>query len=128
MVRGSERRLLLFDRTAVGFRFRVAGRRGCLYLGGAQPLRDKGSASAGAPAVRRVALDARLSLLTLFAALLFLWPLLAYGRPGYIQDSAAYYKGGRVAVAFVVDKIEHRDPATQTSQARPARTTAPGAN
>lgn len=52
-----------------------------------------------------VQLDGKLSLLTLVAALLFVWPLLAYGRPGYIQDSAAYYKGGRVAVTFVLDKI-----------------------
>ena len=71
-----------------------------LYLGGGRVARD---ASGYAP---RIQLDRRLSLLTLVAALLFLWPLLAYGRVGVIQDSAAYYKGGRVAVTFVLDKIQ----------------------
>ena len=57
-------------------------------------------------------------MLTLIAALFFLWPLLVYGHPGYIQDSAAYYKGGRTAVTFALDKIGYRDavpPAVQTA-------------
>ena len=70
-----------------------------MYIGGGSIARDVRQGR------NRVQLDGRLSLLTLVAALLFLWPLLAYGRPGYIQDSAAYYKGGRMAVTFVLDRI-----------------------
>jgi hypothetical protein len=92
-----------------------------LYLGGGQSARDHASSNAKS----RITLDRRLSLLSLLAALFFLWPLLAYGRPGYIQDSAAYYKGGRIAVKFVLDKIEHRHAAPMAanstgSQAVPA--------
>jgi hypothetical protein len=68
--------------------------------------------------LHRVSLDRRLSILTLVAALFFLWPLLVYGRPGYIQDSAAYYKGGRAAVTFALDKIGYHhapSPAVQTA-------------
>ena len=71
-----------------------------MYVGGGRVARTV----SGSP--KRVEFGRRLSFLTLVAALLFLWPLLAYGRPGYIQDSAAYYKGGHVAVAFVLDKLE----------------------
>ena len=71
-----------------------------MYFGGVRKARElRGGRS-------RVELDARLALLTLVAASLFLWPILAYGRPGYIQDSAAYYKGGHMAVAYVLDKVE----------------------
>jgi hypothetical protein len=58
-----------------------------------------------------VALDRRLLLLTLIAGLLFLWPLLVYGRPGDFQDSAAYYKGGQAAVSFALEKIHLQDRA-----------------
>jgi hypothetical protein len=67
-----------------------------------------------------VSLDRHLGLATLVAALLFLWPLLVYGRPGYIQDSAAYYKGGRAAVSYVLGKIERADPAPATATGAPA--------
>lgn len=73
--------------------------------------------SALAPPVR---LDRQLWLLTLVASVLFLWPLLAYGRPGYIQDSASYYKGGRVAVGFVFEKLHlASSPGAAVSPATP---------
>ncbi|MEO8454772.1 MAG: hypothetical protein ABI454_06405, partial [Sphingomicrobium sp.] len=88
-----------------------------MYLGGGHAARDNGRSNAISP----ISLDRRLSLLTLLAALFFLWPLLAYGRPGYIQDSAAYYKGGRMAVTFVLDKIGQRDAAPAAGNAGDSR-------
>lgn len=70
-----------------------------------------------------VALDRKLLVTTLIAALLFLWPLLVYGRPAYFQDSAAYYKGGRVAVTFAVDKLGLGE---STPRAAPAATASVG--
>ena len=55
---------------------------------------------------RALRLDRRFLLFTLLAAILFSWPMLAFGRPGYIQDSAAYYKGGRAAVSYALAKLE----------------------
>ena len=52
-----------------------------------------------------VRLDRQLGLRTLLLAVLLLWPLILFGRPGYIADSAAYIKGGKVAVAFVTDRF-----------------------
>jgi len=77
--------------------------------------------------LRPVALDGRLSLVTLIAALLFLWPLLAYGRPGYIQDSAAYYKGGRMAVTYALDEFQRSDalPVTPRTSAESATAAQP---
>src|SRR5437879_4045186 len=95
-------------------------------MGGARSAR--GSWGAGSPALRPVALDRRLSVATLVAALLFLWPLLAYGRPGYIQDSAAYYKGGRMAVTYVLDEIRHRDGVSAALRTNAAVTAAPQQN
>ncbi len=66
---------------------------------------------------------------TLIGALLFLWPLLAYGRPADFQDSASYYKGGRAAVSFVLDKIHGSDPApagTTNAKLRAAPAAQPG--
>lgn len=64
------------------------------------------SESGGSVASRHVELDGRLAVLTLIATLFFIWPLLAYGRPGYIPDSAAYYKGGRAAVTHVLGPVQ----------------------
>ena len=61
-------------------------------------------------------LDRRFVLFTLFAALLLSWPLLAFGRPAYIQDSAAYYKGGRAAVSFALAKLGATEAAPTGSQ------------
>src|SRR6266567_1398388 len=94
-------------------------------MGGARSAR--GSWGAGSPALQPVALDRRLSVATLVAALLFLWPLLVYGRPGYIQDSAAYYKGGRMAVTYVLDESQRRDvvPLAPRTSAASATTAQP---
>ena len=73
--------------------------------------RDKDGCSAAATFLHPVAFGRPLLLSTLIGALLFLWPLLAYGRPGDFQDSASYYKGGRAAVTFVLDKMHAGDPA-----------------
>jgi hypothetical protein len=58
-----------------------------------------------------VTLNRRLFLTTFIGCLLFLWPLLVYGRPGDFQDSAAYYKGGHMAVTFALEKLHLQDPA-----------------
>jgi hypothetical protein len=54
---------------------------------------------------RPLALNRRFLLFSLLAALLLSWPLLVFGRPSYMQDSAAYYKGGRAAVSFAATKL-----------------------
>jgi hypothetical protein len=61
-------------------------------------------------------LDRRFLLFTLLAALLLSWPLLVFGRPAYIQDSAAYYKGGRAAVSFALGKLDRSEAATRGAQ------------
>jgi hypothetical protein len=67
-----------------------------------------------------VRLDRQFLLFSLLAALLLSWPLLAFGRPAYIQDSAAYYKGGRAAVSFALAKIDQ--PEQIATGAQPAGT------
>ena len=57
-----------------------------------------------------VRLDGQLALRTLVLGVLLLWPLILFGRPGYIADSAAYIKGGKVAVEFVADRWEPVSP------------------
>jgi hypothetical protein len=61
------------------------------------------------PPDRPVRLSRFLLMWGLLIGMLLAWPLLLLGRPAYISDSAAYYKGGRVAVGFAV---EHVAPAT----------------
>ena len=63
-----------------------------------------------------VRLDRRFLLFSLLAALLLSWPLLAFGRPAYIQDSAAYYKGGRAAVSFALAKIDQPEQTATGAQ------------
>lgn len=58
-----------------------------------------------------VQLDWALARRTLVLALLLLWPLILFGRPSYISDSASYLKGGKVAVEFVTSKIFPHAPA-----------------
>jgi hypothetical protein len=94
-----------------------------LYLGDGHVARDKDGRSDATPFLHPVAFGRPLLLATLIGALLFLWPLLAYGRPGDFQDSASYYKGGRAAVSFVLDKIHGSQSApvgTRTSNAAAA--------
>lgn len=61
-----------------------------------------------------VRLDRDLASRTLVLAVLLLWPLILFGGPGSIADSAAYIKGGKVAVAFATDRFE---PASQPAVA-----------
>ncbi|WP_395622119.1 hypothetical protein [Sphingomonas daechungensis] len=70
-----------------------------------------GNASTQAHGVteRKLRLDRRFLAFTLLATILLSWPLLAFSRPSYIQDSAAYYKGGRAAVTFVMAKVQGLD-------------------
>ena len=58
---------------------------------------------------RTLHLDSRFVLFSLLAALLLSWPLLGFGRPSYIQDSAAYYKGGRAAVSYALAKLDRSE-------------------
>lgn len=59
---------------------------------------------------KRATLDWQAWLVILVGGLLFLWPLLVYGRPANLQDSAAYYKGGREAVTFALEKLHISQP------------------
>ncbi|MBP6030829.1 MAG: hypothetical protein KA533_05315 [Sphingobium sp.] len=43
-------------------------------------------------------------------ALLLLWPLLVFGRPAYMDDSASYQNGGEQAVGFVLRKLHFAEP------------------
>jgi len=61
-----------------------------------------------------VGLNGALARRTLVLALLLLWPLILFGRPSYIADSASYLKGGKVAVEFVSAKLF--PPAPQAHQ------------
>ena len=47
---------------------------------------------------------------SLLFALLLLWPLLLFGRPAYMVDSAAYQNGGERAVTFVLRKLHLAKP------------------
>jgi hypothetical protein len=68
---------------------------------------------------RTLRLDRRFLLFSLLAALLFSWPLLVFGRPAYIQDSAAYYKGGRAAVSFAMAHVNRSEVSTTVAQPTP---------
>ena len=83
------------------------------------PRKASSRPAASAPnAGEKVRLDRRFLLFSLLAALILSWPLLAFGRPAYIQDSAAYYKGGRAAVSFALAKIDQPgQPATGAQSA-----------
>jgi hypothetical protein len=52
-----------------------------------------------------VRLDRFVALRTLLLGVLLLWPLIVFGHPGYIADSAAYMKGGKVSVEFVTERF-----------------------
>jgi hypothetical protein len=95
-------------------------------LGDGHVARDNDGRSAAATFLHPVAFGRPLLLSTLIGALLFLWPLLAYGRPGDFQDSASYYKGGRAAVTFVLDKM-HAGDRTPASTADVKAPVVPGA-
>ena len=61
-------------------------------------------------------LDRRFVLFSVLAAILLSWPLLVFGRPFYIGDSAAYYKGGHAAVSFALDKFDAPKMVAQPAQ------------
>ena len=65
-----------------------------------------------------VAFDRRLVILTLIAAALFIWPLLAHGRAANIQDSPSYYKAGERAVGFVIDHVPGRSLITHSTSSK----------
>lgn len=48
---------------------------------------------------------------SLLFAMLLLWPLLMFGRPAYMVDSAAYQNGGERAVTFVLRRLHLIKPA-----------------
>ena len=73
--------------------------------------------AASAPnAGEKVRLDRRFLLFSILAALVLSWPLLAFGHPAYIQDSASYYKGGRAAVSFVLAKADQPEQTATQAQ------------
>lgn len=72
-----------------------------------------------------VRLDGALARRTLVLALLLLWPLILFGRPSYISDSASYLKGGRVAVEFVTAKLFPGAPQAPAPVAGPSAAKAP---
>ena len=80
----------------------------------------KSAATGEAPeptAMLPLRLNRRFVLFNLLAALLLSWPLLAFGSPSYVQDSVAYYKGGRAAVSFALSKVGGPEVATPATQA-----------
>lgn len=91
------------------------------FFGAARRSRLVGATESDASEVRAnspLRLDRRFLLFSVLAALLLSWPLLTFGRPFYIGDSAAYYKGGRAAVSFVLEKFD--GPEGAATGARPA--------
>lgn len=55
--------------------------------------------------VYRVSIDRSTITRSLLLALLLMWPLLAFGRPAYMPDSAHYQNGGQTAFQFVAKKL-----------------------
>lgn len=78
---------------------------GVLYFGSNEAEEHDSSRLEVSETPIKVKLDVQLILMTVIAALLILWPLLAYGRPAYIPDSASYYKGGRAATSYLADVV-----------------------
>lgn len=94
----------------------------------ASSVRRRASARPAAPAPgceHMVRLDRRFLLFSLVATMLLSWPLLAFGHPAYIQDSAAYYKGGRAAVSYAMAQLDGSEVAATSAQPRDSGTTAP---
>ncbi len=60
-------------------------------------------------------------------ALIFLWPLIIFGRPSYIPDTVAYLKGGGAAVTFAIDKLGLGTPAAAEPKTAPSATAPPAA-
>ncbi len=67
--------------------------------------------------MRLVAINRDYVARSLLFALLLLWPLLIFGRPAYMVDSAAYQKGGERAASFALEKL-HLTPAVPEPRAR----------
>ncbi len=66
-----------------------------------------------------VAIDRSYLARSFLFALLLLWPLLIFGRPAYMIDSAYYQNGGKTAVTFVARKLHLVSPApTSVSPAK----------
>jgi hypothetical protein len=60
-------------------------------------------------------------------AVLFLWPLILFGRPNYIGDSVAYLKGGEAAINFAIGRVWLGEPvAVKRMTAAPAATAPAG--
>lgn len=60
--------------------------------------------------MRKVSINRIYLLRSALFALLLLWPLLLFGRPAYMDDSAAYQNGGEQAVSFVLRKLHLAAP------------------
>ncbi len=60
----------------------------------------------------------------LLFAMLLLWPLLMFGRPAYMMDSASYQKGGARAVEFLLQKL-NAEPESLPSSATSSTVTMP---
>ena len=84
-----------------------------------------GSSMPSAGADRTLRLNRRFLLFTLLATLLLSWPLLAFNRPSYMQDSATYYKGGHAAVSYALAKLS--PPRVIAAGAGPAQTSSSSA-
>jgi len=54
-------------------------------------------------------------------ALLLLWPLLIFGKPAYMVDSAAYQNGGEQAVTFVAKKLHLQSLLPEKPAAQPGK-------
>lgn len=68
--------------------------------------------------MRNVSINRVYLLRSTLLAMLLLWPLLLFGRPAYMDDSAAYQNGGEQAVSFVLRKLHLAEPEARN---RPAK-------
>ena len=89
------------------------------------PKKGTGQASPRVEADQPLRLGRRFVLFTLLAALMLSWPLLAFGSPSYVQDSAAYYKGGRAAVTYALSKLDGTEVAVPAAQHKQSGSVAP---
>lgn len=70
-----------------------------------------------------VSINRTYALRSLVFSLLLLWPLLTFGKPSYMVDSAAYQAGGEKAVSIVARKLGFAaPPRPQPADARKAPT------
>lgn len=67
--------------------------------------------------IHSISINRSYAMRSMVFALLLLWPLLLFGKPAYMVDSAAYQNGGERAVSFVVHKLHLQSAETREREA-----------